>query len=101
MLVGKYHVWNELYSLPYTGVLGFISCVVCSKPLGIFPCERSWCDVKNIKTGKGSLLGGVLTKKRSVLYTTENIHDASINRNIMENIDAEGPNSMFGDDDIK
>ena len=51
-LVGKSHVWNELYSLPYTGVLGFIACRVCSKPLGIGPCERIWGDVKNIKTGK-------------------------------------------------
>ena len=41
------------------------------------------------------------TKKFSILYTTGKIHDAKINRNIMENIDAEGPNSMFGDDDIK
>ena len=42
-----------------------------------------------------------MTKECSVLYTTENIHDARINRNIMENIDAEGPNAMFGDDDIE
>ena len=42
-----------------------------------------------------------MTKKHSVLYTTANIHDARINRNIMENIDAEGTNTMFGDDDIK
>ena len=27
-LVGKSHVWHELYSLPYTGVLGFIACRV-------------------------------------------------------------------------
>ena len=42
-----------------------------------------------------------MTNKRSVLYTTANIHDAKINRNIMEKIDAEGPNAMFGDGDIK
>ena len=69
--------------------------------MGIGPCERSWGDVKNIKTWKRSLLGGKSTKKRSVLYTTANIHDARMNINIMENIDSEGPNAMFGDDDIK
>ena len=77
------------------------ACRVCSKPLGIGPFERIWGDVKNIKTGKRSLLGGVLTKMRSVLFTTAKIHDARINRNIMEKIDAKGPNAMFGDDDIK
>ena len=100
-LVGKYHFWHELYSLPYTGVLCFIYCRVCSKPLGIGPYERSWGDVKNIKTVKRSQLGGESIKKCSVLYTTANIHDAGINRNIMKNIDAEGPNAMFGNDDIK
>ena len=100
-LVGKSHVWNEFYSLPYTGVLGFIACRVCSKPLGIGPFERSWGDVNNIKTGKRSHLGGESTKKRSVLYTTANIHDTRINRNIMEHFDTEGINSMFGGDDIK
>ena len=46
-------------------------------------------------------MGRETTKKRSVLYTTAKIHDARINRNITENIDAEGPIAMFGDDDIK
>ena len=90
-----------MFSLPYTGVLGFIACKVFSKTLELGPCERSWGGIKNIKTGKRSHLGGESTNKHSVLYTTANIHDARINRNIMEKIDAEGPNEMFGDDDIK
>ena len=64
-------------------------------------CERSWVDVKNIKIGKRSHLGGESTDKISVLYNTANIHDARINRNIMEHIDDESPNEMFDDDDIK
>ena len=91
-LVGKYYGCHKLYSLPYKGVLGFIACRVCSKPFVIGPCDSSWDDVNNIKTGKRSLLGGESTKKRSVFNTTANIHDARINRNIMENIDAEVPN---------
>ena len=90
-----------MYYLPYTGVLGFIACRVCSKPLVIVTCDRRWGDVKNTKTGKRSKLGGESTNKRSVFYTTTKIHDARINRNITEKIDDEGPNEMFGDDDIK
>ena len=97
----KSHVWNEFYSLTYTGVLEFIACRVFSKPLEIGPYEENWGDVKNIKTGKRLHLGLESTNKRSVLYTTANIHDAKINRNIMEKIDAEGPNAMLGDADIK
>ena len=101
MLVGKSHIWHEFSSLPYTGVLGFIVSIVCFKPLRIGPCESSWDYLKKIKTGKRSHLGGELKNGRSVLYTTANIHDARININIMEKIDSEVPNTMFGDDDIK
>ena len=100
-LRGSSHIWHELYSLPYTGVLGFVACRVCLKSLGIGPCERSWGDVKSIKSGKRSHLGGDSIKKRAVLYTTAKIHASRIKRNIMECIDAEGPNAMFGDDDMK
>ena len=100
-MVGNSHVWHELYSLPYTKVLGFVACRTCSKPLGIGACERSWGDVKNIKTGKRSHLSAESTKKRAVLYTTAKIHEARIRKTIMEKVDAEGPNAMFGDDDMK
>ena len=40
------------------------------------------------------------TKKRVVLYTTVNICGARIRTNLMEQIDAVGPNAMFGDDDM-
>ena len=56
--VAKSHVWNELYSLLYTGFLGFIACRICYEPLGIDPCEKSWGDIKNIKIGKWSHLVG-------------------------------------------
>ena len=84
VLVGKSHVWHGFYSLPYTGVLGFIDCIVCSKPLGIGIYGNIWGGFNNIKTGRRSLLGGESTKKCSVFYNTEKIHDAKINKNIME-----------------
>ena len=48
---GNSHLWNQKYSLPCTKVLGFVSCIVTSKVLGIGEAERSWGDVKNIKSG--------------------------------------------------
>ena len=62
-LVGKYHVYHEFYSLPYTGVLGFIAGRVCSKPLDIGPFERSWDDVKNTKNREAVTLGGGTDKE--------------------------------------
>jgi hypothetical protein len=32
---GRSHLWHEKYSLPYTQVLGFVACRVCSKLCGI------------------------------------------------------------------
>ncbi len=32
---GNSHLWHELYSLPYTNVLGFVACRVTSKRLGV------------------------------------------------------------------
>ena len=43
---GRSHMWHEKYSLPYTKVLGYVACRVCSKLAGIGAAERSWGDVK-------------------------------------------------------
>ncbi len=49
---GCSHIWNEMYSLPYTQVRGFVACRVTSKHLVIGAGERSWSDVMMIKNGK-------------------------------------------------
>ena len=59
--------WHEEHSLNYTVVLGFVACRVCSKTLGIGPCERSWGNVKNIKTEKRSYLSGETTMKQAII----------------------------------
>ena len=51
---GNSHFWHQKYSLPFTKVLGFVACRVTSKVLGIGAAERSWGDVKTIKSGKRS-----------------------------------------------
>ena len=67
-------------------MLGFVDCINTSKPLVIGACERSWDDVKHIKTVKRSHMGVESTNKRVVLYTTAKIHKSMIRRNIMEKL---------------
>jgi len=97
---GDSFLWHEKYSLPYTAVLGFVACRVCSKVCGIGAAERAWGDVKHLKTGKRKSMSGERTEKRSVIYTSARIHDARLKRQAMENITYQGPNTMFGDDDL-
>ena len=63
------HLWHEKYSLPYTEVLGFIACRVTSKILGIGSAERSWGDVKHLKSNKRSHLSGDKIEKQAILYS--------------------------------
>ena len=51
---GNIHLWHQNYSLPLTKVLGFVACKVTSKVIGIVAKERSWGDVKKIKSGNRS-----------------------------------------------
>ena len=99
--MGKSWLWHEQHSLPYTYVLGYVACRVTSKTLGIGPCERSWGDVKNIKTGKRSHISGETVEKRTILYSSALMNTARERRKEMERIDAVGNSAMFCDDDIK
>ena len=49
---GNSRLCHQKYSLPFTGVIGFVACRVLSKVLGIGEEERSWDDEKTIKSGK-------------------------------------------------
>ena len=53
---GNSHLWHQKYSLPFTKVICFVACRVTSKVLGIGVTERSWGDVKTIKSGKRSAI---------------------------------------------
>ena len=75
---GNSHLWHQKYSLPSTKVLGFVACRVTSKILGIGYAERSWGDVKTIKSGKRSALGSDISEKQSIVYTSACIEEARI-----------------------
>ena len=92
---GNSYVWHEKYSLPYTEVLGYVACRVTSKLLGIGSAERSWGDVKHLKTNKRAHLSGDKTEKQAVLYTSARLEEARIKRNEMEE-----QGTAFGDEDI-
>ena len=95
-LNGNSYVWHRLYSLPYTHVLGFVACQVTSKRLGIGSAERSWSDVKQLKDGKQSNLGGSSLEKRAILFTSAKLRESHIrNQGKLEGSD------YFGDDDIR
>ena len=68
------------------------------------PCKRNWGDVKTIKTGKRShTMSGESTEKRTILYATALVNEARIKRVEQEKLelDAEGPNAMFCDEDMQ
>lgn len=96
-LNGNSYLWHELYSLPYTRVLGFVACRVTSKRLGIGSAERSWADVKQIKDGKRSNLGGSSLEKRAILFTSAKLREASAIQNATNSDNTD----FFGDDDMK
>ena len=50
--------------------------------LGIVSAERSWGNVKTIKSGKISALGSDISEKQSILYTYECIEEARIGRTL-------------------
>ena len=67
---GKSHLWHQKYSLTCTKVLGFVACRVTSKVLGVGAVERSWGDLKTIKSGKRSAIRSDVSDKQSIVYTS-------------------------------
>ena len=74
----KSDLWHQKHSLTWTKVLGFIACRVTSKFLGIGSVERSWCDIKTIKSGKISAIISDISWKQSIVYTYDCIESAII-----------------------
>lgn len=74
------HFWHSKNSLRYTKILGQFACRVCSKILGIGSAERSWGDVKHLKTNKRSHLSAENIKKQATIYGAYCIEKADINR---------------------
>ena len=55
-----------------------VSCRVTSNVLGIDAAERSWVDVKTIKSGKVYAISSDVSEKRIIVYTYACIESAII-----------------------
>ena len=71
-------MWHQKYSLPCTKVIVFFACRVTSKVLGTGEAERSWGDVKTIKSGEISDISSDVSEKHSIVYTSACIGSAII-----------------------
>ncbi len=95
-LEGRSHIWDETYSLPYTKVLLYVVCRVTSKRLGIGSGKCAWSNVKQIKDGKRSNLGGNSLENRAILFTKAHLEEACL---LCTDKGSHG--DMFGDNDIR
>ncbi len=50
--MGYSHIWHHTHSFNCKELLGVVSCHVCSKLVGIGCCERTWSDLKLMRTRK-------------------------------------------------
>ena len=96
---GNSHLWHQKYSLPSTKVLGFVACRVTSKILGIGSAERSWGDVKTIKSGKRSALGSDISEKQSIVYKSACIEEARIGRTLSHTDSKDGSYNHYWNDE--
>ena len=62
--------WHQKYSLSCTKVLGFVACIVTSNVIVIGAAERSWGDVKTIRSGKRYAISSDVSEKQSNVYTS-------------------------------
>ncbi len=75
-LNGISFTWLQHYTLLYTKILGFTTFCIASKQLRISAAKRLWCDVKEIKDGKQSNIGGVLLEKSAVIYSSARLQES-------------------------
>ena len=68
IIAGNSHFWQKKNLLHYTSILGRAACIVCSKILGIGSAERSWGDVKHLKTEKRAKLSGEAVKMQGTIF---------------------------------
>jgi hypothetical protein len=95
---GNSHLWHKKNSLRYTAILGKLACLVCSKILGIGSAERSWGDVKHLKTDKRSKLSDVSTKMQSTIFGASCAERSRIKQR--GHVQDDGLNTVWNDADF-
>lgn len=96
---GKSHIWHKKNTLRYTKMLGRFACRVTSKILGIGSAERSWGDVKHLKTNKRSHLSAESVKMQATIFGASCAERAAMKRKKrMEDPDSKADNFWRDDD---
>ena len=97
---GETYKWHKLYTLHTTEVLGKFACRVTSKILGIGSAERSWGDVKHIKTDKRSHMSASRTEKSATIFGASCAQKAAIQQKLKEESGNYKSNLFFDDEDL-
>ena len=97
---GDSYVWHKKNSLKFTEILGAFACRVCSKILGIGAAERSWGDVKHLKTNKRAHLSGIKVKKQATIFGATCIEQAQIRKSLKNNDSTLIPYRFLTDEDF-
>ena len=92
---GNSHLCHQKYSLPCTKVLDVVSFRITSEILEIISAERSWGDVKAIKSGKISAIGSGISEKQSIVYTSAWVEEEKLWRTISNTDSKYGPHSHY------
>jgi hypothetical protein len=100
ILEGRVFIWHKKETLRYTKEFGKFACRVTSKILGIGSAERSWGDVKHLKTNKRSHLSGERVKKQATIYGASCIEQAWLLRSKESEDVTTTPIKYFRDDDF-
>ena len=93
-------MWHKKESLRYTKEFGKFACQVTSKILGIGTAERSWEDVKHLKTNKRAHLLGERAKKQATIFGASCIEDTLLVRQKGDDDVTSSPKKLCRDDDL-
>jgi len=80
LTTGKSYLWHKKNSLIQTKVFGKFACRVCSKIVGMGSAERSWGDVKHLKSMKRSHLSAQAVEKQATIFGASCMADAALER---------------------
>jgi hypothetical protein len=82
-------------------VLGYVVCRITSKVLGIGAAERSWGDVKQLKTYKRSHLVVEAIEQQSIIFGAASMHKAHIGWEEAKKLDNKISSNFWTDVDVE
>lgn len=97
--LGKSHVWHKKNSYFQTKILGKFACRVCSKIVGMGSAERSWGDVKHLKSAKRSHLSTEAVEKQATIFGSACMEAADLERKKAQE-NTSGPYQFWDESDF-